>query len=407
MKMNFDIAPERRGTDSVKWDATAAEFGMTPGDDILPMWVADMDFFCAPELLEAVHTAFAPGALGYRTLPFRFREAVVGWMAKRHGLTGDAEAILSIPGVIPGISAAIACFTQPGDGVIVQPPIYPPFTGVTREMGRTVLENTLIEHENDGILTYDIDFDGLRALAARPDARLMILCSPHNPLGRVWTREELSEICRICAEHDVYLVSDEIHSDIILGGAAFTPILSVAEDCGITSRICQLGSPSKSFNTAGTHAAYTIIPDAAERDAVRRFFGAMHIPTESFISAEVITAAYGPAAYYPDELSAYLTENAAYFTDRLLREIPGIRLTRPQATYLLWADFRGCAFDAASVMRLLCDEARVAPDPGEWFAPDRVGCLRINLAMPRQILAEAADRIIRTVCAAIEKETAK
>ena len=407
MKMNFDLAPNRHHTDSVKWDATAEEFGMTPGDDILPMWVADMDFFCAPELLDAVQTAFAPGALGYRTLPNRFREAVVGWMDKRHGLTVPDEAILPIPGVIPGISSAIACFTQPGDGVIVQPPIYPPFTGVTREMGRVVLENTLIEREEDGILHYDIDFDGLRALAARPDARLMILCSPHNPLGRVWTREELCEICRICAENNVYLVSDEIHSDIILGDASFTPILSVAQTCGITSRICQLGSPSKSFNTAGTHAAYTIIPDAAERDAIRRFFSSMHFPTESFISTEVVTAAYGPAAYYPDELSAYLTENTAYFVGRLLAEIPGIRLTRPQATYLLWADFRGCAFDAASVMRLLCDEARVAPDPGEWFSPDRVGCLRINLAMPRAMLVEAADRIIRTIRAAMEKETAK
>jgi len=367
------------------------------------MWVAGMDFACAPALLEAVSTAFASGALGYRTLPDRFHAAIAGWMQKRHSLTVDPARILPIPGVIPGISAAIGAFTQPGDGVIIQPPVYPPFAGVTRGMGRTVLENPLIEREQGGVLTYDIDFAGLRALAARPDARLMVLCSPHNPLGRVWSREELTELCRICAENDVYLVSDEIHSDIILGDARFTPILSVAADCGITSRICQLGSPSKSFNTAGTHAAYTIVPDVDERRAIRRFFDAMHMPTESFISTEVVTAAYGPAGYYPDELSAYLTGNMDDFVARLLREIPGVRVTRPQATYLLWADFRACGFDARQIMRLLCDEARVAPDPGEWFAEDRVGCLRINVAMPRAMLEEAADRIIRTVRAAMER----
>lgn len=407
MKMNFDLAPQRRGTDSVKWDAAVAEFGMAPGHDILPMWVADMDFFCAPELLEAVQSAFSSGALGYRTLPGRFHAAIVDWMQKRHGLTVGTDCVLPIPGVIPGISAAIASFTQPGDGIIIQPPVYPPFAGVTRDMGRVVLENTLIERETDGVLSYDIDFDGLRALAARPDARLMVLCSPHNPLGQIWSREELTEICRICAENDVYLVSDEIHSDIILGGASFTPILSVAEDCGIKSRICQLGSPSKSFNTAGTHAAYMLVPDADERKAIRQFFSSMHMPTESFISAEVVTAAYGPAGYYPDELSAYLTENMDYFIGRLLREIPGVRVTRPGATYLLWADFRGCGFAAEEIMRLLCDKARVAPDPGEWFAEDRKGCLRINVAMPRAMLEEAADRIIRTVRAAIEKEVAQ
>ncbi|MBQ8397983.1 MAG: PatB family C-S lyase [Clostridia bacterium] len=404
MKMNFDLAPDRRGTDSVKWDNVAAEFGMTPGDDILPMWVADMDFACAPELMEAVRSAFTPGVLGYRNLSSRFHEAIAGWMQKRHGLTVPADSILPLPGVIPGISAAISAFTQPGDGVIIQPPVYPPFMGVTRNMGRVVLENTLIEHEADGILTYEIDFDGLRALAARPDARLMVLCSPHNPLGRVWSREELTEICRICAENDVYLVSDEIHSDIILGGAQFTPILTAAADCGITSRICQLGSPSKSFNTAGTHVAYTIVPDARERSAISRVFGSMHIPADTFISTEVVTAAYGSAGYYPDELSAYLTENMDFFVDRLRAALPGIRLTRPQATYLLWADFRGCGFPAEKVMRLLCDEARVAPDPGEWFAADRKGCLRINVAMPHHMLEEAADRIIRTLRAATEKE---
>lgn len=403
MKMNFDLAPNRHGTDSVKWDTMTKEFNMAPGDDILPMWVADMDFFCAPEVLDAIRSAIAPGVLGYRALSSRFSDAVVGWMQKRHSLTVSADIVHPIPGVIPGISAAIACFTKPGDGIIIQPPVYPPFWSVTRDMERKILANNLIEREIDGILHYDMDFDNLRELAARPDARMMILCSPHNPLGRVWSREELIEVCRICAENDVYLVSDEIHADVMLGDAHFTPILSAAKDCGITSRICQLGSTSKSFNTAGTHAAYMLVPDADEHAAMAHFFSAMHIPTESFVSAEVIATAYGPASYYPDELCAYLTGNMDYFVGRLLREIPGIRVTAPKGTYLLWADFRECGFAAEKVMRLLCDEARVAPDPGEWFAADRVGCLRINVAMPRAMLEEAADRIIRTVHAAIER----
>ena len=394
MNMNFDLAPNRRGTNSVKWDAVAREFGMVPGEDILPLWVADMDFFCAPELLDAVRGAFAPGALGYRSLAPGFYDAIVGWMRTRHGLAVDPAWILPLPGVIAGLSSAVACFTEAGDGVIVQPPIYPPFVQVARSLGRTVLENRLIEQDDGGVLRYAIDFDQLRALAARPDAKMMVLCSPHNPIGRVWSREELTEICQICAENGVYLVSDEIHSDIMLDGARFTPTLAAAHG---RSRICQLGSPSKSFNTAGTHAAYMIVPDADERAKLRAYWGMLRFPTESFMAGEVITAAYGPAGYYADELCAYLTENMNFFTAYLRQGLPGIRLAQPQATYLLWADFRGCGVPADQVHRLLCDRARVALDPGEWFDAGCQGYTRINVAMPRAMLAEASRRIVQAV----------
>lgn len=399
MRMDFDTAPMRRGTDSVKWDATADVFHMEPGDDILPLWVADMDFACAPEILEAIRGAYAPGALGYRTLSPKFAESVVYWMHTRHHLTVDPAWILPLPGVVAGISAAIAAFSEAGDEVIIQTPVYTPFYDVPRKMGRTLLENPLIEREEDGYLTYGIDLDQLRTLAARPRARVMVLCSPHNPIGRVHTREELAAIARICAENDVYLVSDEIHSDIMLDGAEFVPVLAAAP--AGTKRICQLGSPSKSFNTAGTHAAYMIVPDEEERRKVSAVWDALHFPTESFTAAEVVAAAYGPAAYYADELCAYISENMRTLTEYLRRSLPGVRIAREQATYLLWVDLTHCGVPADRVMRVLLDRARVAPDPGEWFGDGCVGYVRLNVAMPRATILAAAERIVR----AMQEET--
>ncbi len=400
MKMNFDLAPNRRGTDSAKWDGVAAEFGMTPGEDILPLWVADMDFYCAPEILDAVQSAVSSGTLGYRMLSPKFHDAVADWMQKRHGVTVCPDSVLPVPTVVAGITAAVSVFTEPGDGVIVQPPIYPPFVGVARDLGRTVLENRLIEHDHGGDLSYEIDFDGLRALAARPDAKMMILCSPHNPIGRIFTREELEQIRAICAENGVYLVSDEIHSDLILDGNRFLPTLAAAGACpGECSRICQISSPSKTFNTAGAHAAFMIVPSADEREQLRAYWKKLHFPSVSFVAAEVVSAAYGPASYYADELCAYLSENMRYMIDTLRAAFPGIRLTHPKATYLLWVDVRSCGIPADEVMPLLCNTARVAPDPGDWFGENYRGYIRLNVAMPRAWLKEAAERIIRCISA--------
>ncbi len=390
MRMNFDVAPNRWDTDCVKWDGTASTFGMKPGRDILPMWVADMDFSCAPEILEAVASAFRPGALGYRNLSPKFTEAIVGWMEKRHGLTVRPEWILPLPGVVSGISAVLAEFTEAGDEVILQTPVYTPFYDVPRNMGRVIVENPLIEREENGVIRYEMDFDQLREVAARPQAKVMVLCSPHNPIGRLHTEEEIRRVAEICAENGVYLISDEIHSDIMLNGAKFVPALKATEN---RTRICQLGSPSKSFNTAGTHSAYMIVPDEGERAKIRAFWNALHIPTESFMSAEVVAAAYGPAGYYADDLCEYITGNMNFMTEYLLREIPGVRVAKPDATYLLWADFSHCGVKAEEVMRVMCDKARVAPDPGEWFGEGYKGYLRINVAMPRHMLEEAAKRM--------------
>lgn len=398
MPFDFDRAPRRIGTDSIKWDAAEA-FGVAPGEDLIPMWIADMDFYAAPEVLEAINGATAPGLVGYRRMGERFYDGIVGWMKKRHDVDLSPDAILPIPGVIPGISAAIAAFTAPGDGVIIQPPVYPPFFGTPRGMGRVVLENRLIECEADGILSYRVDFDGLRALAARPEAKLMILCSPHNPLGRVWTAEELATVCRICAENGVFLVCDEIHADITFGKTPFTPILRAAAEAGLTRGFIALGSPSKSFNVAGTHTAYLIAPDAGDRAALRNFFESMHLPESSYVSADVIAAAYGKAAYYPDELAAYIRDNMAAAAE-LLATVPGLRMTAPEATYLLWADLRNCGIPPEKVVHLLAEQGRVIVNEGAEFAPDRVGCVRINVGAPRAMMLEGIRRIVDTLRAA-------
>ena len=389
--MNFDVMPPRQGTRCDKWDGMSHTFGEAAAGDVIPLWVADMDFACAPEILSAVRSAYDCGALGYRYLGDGFYAAIAGWMKKRHGLDVPTEWILPLPGVVSGISAAVAAFTDAGDGVIIQTPVYTPFHNVPRNMGRKLLENPLVEKEENGILRYEIDFEHLAALCADESAKVLVLCSPHNPVGRLYTPEELARIAQICAENDVFLISEEIHSDIVLDGRKFTPILAAAPQ---RSRICQLGSPSKSFNTAGTHSAYMIIPDAEERAKVQAFWHALHIPTESFISAEVITAAYNEAEYYVDELCPYVTENMHFLCSYLREHLPKVRLAQTEATYLLWADFSAYG-TGKELMDTLVREARVAPDPGDWFGSSYGGYLRINVAAPRSIIGEAAKRIVR------------
>ncbi len=393
MKMNFDVQAPRRGTDCEKWDGMVRNFGPNAaGDDVIPMWVADMDFYCAPEILSAVRSSLDSGALGYRSLPASFYEAIAGWMKKRHGLDIPTGWILPVPGVVSGISAVLGAVTQPGDGVIIQTPVYTPFYNVPRNLGRRLLENPLLEKEEDGVLRYGVDFDHLASLCADPCAKAMILCSPHNPLGRLWTKEELRRIADICAENGVFLISDEIHSDIILGGAAFTPILHAAAQ---RKGIAQLCSPSKSFNTAGMHAAYMIIPDGGGRAKIHTYRKTLHDPDVSFMANEVICAAYNGAEYYADGLCAYITNNMEFLTEYLLRHLPEVRLTKPQATYLLWADFSAYGIRGDALMDRMLRIGRIAPDPGVWFGEACTACLRINVAAPRHVIEEAARRIVR------------
>lgn len=392
MKINFDIPAPRRGTDCEKWDGMVRNFGeAAAGDDVIPLWVADMDFLCAPEILSAVRSSLDSGALGYRTLPASFFEAISGWMKKRHDLDVPTEQILPVPGVVSGISAILGAVTQPGDGVIIQTPVYTPFYNVPRNLGRRLMENPLIESEKEGILRYEMDFEHLAALCADPSAKAMILCSPHNPLGRLWTKEELRRVADICAANGVFLISDEIHSDIILGGKAFTPILHAAAQ---KKGIAQLCSPSKSFNTAGMHAAYMIVPDGEDRAQIRAYRRTLHDPDVSFMANEVICAAYNEAEYYADELCAYITGNMEFLTEYLQKHLPRIRLTKPEATYLLWTDLSAYGIEGDALMDRMLRVGRIAPDPGVWFGEKCTGCLRINVAAPRAMIEEAARRIV-------------
>lgn len=397
MRFDFDEPTCRLRTNSVKWDETPRVFNIPAGDDIIPMWVADTDFRCPPEVLEAVHGSFDAGMIAYKYLSPAFAEAVAGWMLRRHGLEIDPEWVLPLPSVVSGISAAMCALTEPGDEVIIQTPVYGPFMSVPSNCGRVVLDNKLIERCGDGrTLRYDIDFEGLEELAARPRAKMMVLCSPHNPVGRIFTPDELARIIDICRRNGVFLVSDEIHADVIISDR-FTPILSVAGESraagGSLRGICQICSPSKSFNTPGSHAAYMIVPDRDERRRIDEFWDALHIPNCSFICEEVVSAAYNRAEYYVDELCEYIAGNVAYMTDFIKTALPAARVADTQATYLMWADLRGCGIPDREIVRVLCEKARVALQPGEWFHRDYKGYVRINVAAPRARLEEAARRI--------------
>ncbi len=393
--MNFDYFANRCGTNSLKWDKVPGDLPVCTDKEAIPVWIADMDFMCAPEIMDAVKRATECCVLGYKYISDDFSEAVVHWMDRRHGLSVKKEWIMPLPSVVSGISSAVSMLTSPGDEVIVQPPVYSPFFEVTEKCGRTVLENHLIERSDDGkTLTYEIDFENLEALAARPNAKMMILCSPHNPVGKTFTDDELTRVVNICKNNGVFLVSDEIHSDIIFGGNKFTPILSITGD---STGVCQLCSTSKSFNTAGTHTAYMIIPDAHERSRIAEFWQSLHLPDSSFVSAEVISAAYNQAEYYVDELCAYIEDNTKFMREYLIENIPGVRVASPTSTYLLWVDLRNCGVPAEDILPALFREG-VIPNPGEWFHKDYLGYVRINLAAPRAVIEEAAHRIKNAFC---------
>lgn len=391
--MDFNQLAQRIGTHSYKWDKVPGDMPVCTDKERLPVWVADMDFVCAPEILEAVSRATECGVLGYKYNSDDFFDAVIGWMYRRHGLAVDREWIVPIPGVVSGISSVMAMLTEQGDEIIIQPPVYPAFFGVTEGCGRVVLENRLIERCDDGVtLTYDIDFDNLESLAARPTAKMMILCSPHNPIGRTFTEDELSRIVKICRDNNVFLVSDEIHSDIVFADGKFTPILSLT---GNSAGVCQLSSPSKSFNTAGTSTAYMIIPDKAARERVSRFWNALHLPDSSYVSTEVISAAYNDAEYYVDELCEYIEDNTKFMMEYLISNIEGVRVTNPNSTYLMWVDMSKCKIPAEDVVSALCRNG-VITNPGESFHKDYHGYVRINLASPRSLLEKVAERIKQT-----------
>lgn len=385
----FDEPLSREQTQSVKFDARKAVFGR---EDVVPVWVADMDFPAPEAVTEALVRRAQHPVYGYTLFPESLYTAMIDWFRERHGWTIERESILMAPGVVPSLHAACLAYAGHGDGVIIQPPVYPPFFSSIKLTGRTVIENPLIAEQTDsGELHYRMDLEHLEACAAQPGARILMLCSPHNPVGRVWSRDELEAVLAIARRHGLVVVSDEIHCDLVFPDApAHTILASLA---GPDDKLVTAVAPSKTFNMPGLGLSALVIPDRDRRQALKAVFDQMHLPQCNPFSVAGFEAGYRKGGAWLDELMPYLQDNRDYVAERVNRDLPGIHTFAPEGTYLMWLDCRELGLDDAGLKRFFVQEAGVGMNPGISFGEPGRGFMRLNIGCPRSTLDEVLTRI--------------
>ena len=383
MKYNFDKYIDRRGTNCEKWDLLKEEFGRS---DLLALWVADMDFPAPPEVLDALHKKIDEGILGYPTVPESLFDAIKNWEEKRHGWKFSREAIAWAPGVVAGLSFAVMALTKPGDGVIIQTPVYPPFYRTVSEAGRIIVKNPLKREGG----RYVMDIEGLEKLVT-PTCRTLILCSPHNPASRVWTKEELEALAEVAKRRDMIIISDEIHQDLVYSDAKHICLASLSQD--MASRTITFIAPSKTFNIAGLEASVAVIPDPSLRARYISVLERFHLNSLNMLGLLAMEVAYSNCADWLDQLIVYLEGNRD-FTEKFIRErMPKARMDHPEGTYIFWIDFRGYGFDSETLQDFLINKAKVALNKGTNFGVEGDGFARINIGTTCAILAEALERI--------------
>ena len=384
MKYNFDNVINRYNTNSLKYDC-AKEWGVP--EDVIPMWVADMDFQTAPEILEAMQECVAHGAFGYSVPNAEYYEIVANWFRTRFGWDAKGEWIVKTPGVVFALSVAIRALTSKGDAIMIQQPVYYPFKAVIIDNERVCINNPLVL--TDG--RYEMDFADMEKKIVENQVKMFILCSPHNPVGRVWTVEELTKVVEICKRHDVFIVSDEIHCDFVYPGHEHTVLAKLTEDYLEHVIICT--APSKSFNLAGLQLSHIFIPDERVRE---KFSKQLHIiPYDESGTLALVAgrAAYEKGADWMDELKKYLWENIAYVRTFLKENLPKVKLVEPEGTYLVWLDFTAYDMTPEELEHRMLHEAKIWLDDGIMFGEEGAMFERVNIACPRSILVKAMNQL--------------
>ena len=382
--MDFDFLVNRKNTDCAKWDGLKDIYGR---DDILPLWVADMDFKSSPKIIEAIIERAKHGVFGYPFSSTKIFQSFMDWNIKRNHLDISEKWILTCPGVVTAFCFGILAFTKEGDGVMIQTPVYPPFHSSVKDNNRVMIQNELVE--KDGY--YTIDFEDFEKKIIDNNVKLFILCNPHNPVGRVWSKEELGKMAEICLKHDVKIFSDEIHSDLIFRGNKFTSILSLDEK--YRKIIAVAMSPSKTFNIAGLYSSIVLIPDEGMRDKYNKISQSLHIGKLNIFGFTAMEAAYKYGEEWLEEVMDYIEENSEYMEDFIRENMPDIKYRKPEGTYLGWLDFRKVLPKAEDLNNLLVNKAKVALNNGISFGENGEGFARINLGCPRSILTDALNRI--------------
>ncbi|MFD1911494.1 MalY/PatB family protein [Halodurantibacterium flavum] len=382
--MNFDEIIERRGTHSAKWDGMEAAYGVSAADGI-PMWVADMDFRPPACVTETLRSMTDHGIYGYFGDPRDYNAAIAWWMETRHGWRVEPDWIFTTHGLVHGTSVCVETFTAPGDGVVLFTPVYHAFARVIRAADREVVECPLVLRDG----RYEMDFAAYDAQMTGRE-RMVILCSPHNPGGRVWTQDELRTLADFAKRHDLILISDEIHHDLVFPGQRHHPMTLAAPD--IADRLVMMTATTKTFNIAGSHTGNLIVPDPDLRARIGKKIMALGISPNSF-GIFMATAAYSPeGAAWVDALMPYLDRNRRILEDGL-NAIPGVQAMPLEATYLSWVDFSGTGMDEAEVLHRVQTEARIAANHGKTFGSGGERFLRFNFATPRARVVEAVERL--------------
>ncbi len=385
MEYDFDKVINRQNTYSMKWDGVGDRFPNNP--DAFPMWVADMDFECPKEVVEAVIERAKHPIYGYARLTKEYKEVAVEWLAKRHGWVIDPSAVEFCNGVVPALSILVNAFTKPGDKVIIQPPVYYPFEEVITNNGRFVLENPLVYNGEKWVM----DFDDLKLKAKDKKAKLMILCNPHNPVGRVFKKEELIELGNICLENDILLISDEIHSDLVFRHAKHVPISSLSEK--FQNNTITTVAPTKTFNIAGLQCSAIVIPNPKLRKEYLIQQRKHRTQNISIFGVVAFVAAYKYGEDYLEQLIDYLWDNYLFLDKYLKDNMPLIKCQEPEGTYLMWLDCKGLGLTFKELDKFFLNEASVALDNGIWFGPLGAPYMRMNIACPRSLLEEGLNRI--------------
>lgn len=384
MQYDFDTPIDRTHTWSIKHDFKK-ENGKA--DDILPLWVADMDFRSPDSVVEALKKAVDHGIFGYSRADESYFDAVAAWYQKRHHLTLQPEWMTCTPGIVFALSIAVRAFTQEGDAVLIQPPVYHPFSRAILRNKRTLVENPLVLKDGH----YEMDLEDLEQKVLDEHVKLMILCNPHNPVGRVWTREELTALADICLRHHVYVISDEIHGDFVWQGHEQTPYASISEEACLHSMMCT--APSKTFNLAGMATSNLFIPDPEMRRKFRSELLDVGQENMNRLGLFACRAAYEGGGEWLDQLIGYLAGNLALVRDFCKNRVPQIQLVEPEGTYLAWLDCRELGMTDDELMAFFSNEAKVWLDPGTHSGEQGSGFMRFNLGSSRSVIAQALDQI--------------
>jgi cystathionine beta-lyase len=382
MNYNFDKIIDRTHTSCVKYDLRQAVFEKS---DVIPMWVADMDFETPDFIRDAVIQRAAHPVYGYTFRDMDYYQPILGWLQSHHGWQIQRDDIIFTPGVVPALNFAVMAFTKPGDKIIVQPPVYPPIIRAVTDHERKLSYNQLIREEH----TYRIDFTQLEELAK--DAVMLIFCNPHNPVGRCWNRQELDRVAEICLKHRVLVLSDEIHADLVMPGfrhSVFADLSQEASEITITAH-----APSKTFNLAGLATSSVIITNPGLRATFSQLIEKMHLGMGNLFGSVASTAAYLHGEPWRLQLIDYLNENIGFTETFINTNIPGLHMFRPEGTYMIWLDFRKFRLDDKALRSKLIHEAGLGLNPGTDFGPGGEGFMRMNIACPRSTLTIALQQL--------------